>query len=42
MGVGVTGPTDDFVQTFQIEGMNVRGSRTGCCKRMAIPTPCRR
>jgi molecular chaperone Hsp33 len=25
MGVGVTGPTDDFVQTFQIEGMNVRG-----------------
>jgi molecular chaperone Hsp33 len=25
MGANVTTPTDDFVQTFQIEGMNVRG-----------------
>lgn len=25
MGPGVNGPADDFVQTFQIEGMNVRG-----------------
>lgn len=25
MGVDVTAPPDDFVQTFQIEGMNVRG-----------------
>jgi molecular chaperone Hsp33 len=25
MGAGVTGVMDDFVQTFQIEGMNVRG-----------------
>jgi molecular chaperone Hsp33 len=25
MGVGVTASPDDFVQTFQIEGMNVRG-----------------